>query len=215
VTLDLQGFKIAGGSAGAATHATGISASNRKNITIKNGIVSGFLRGIFLEDTSGTSTSSQGHLVQAVRARENTLVGIQVQGRGNAVLDNQVARTGGTTVFGGNPDAYGIWTSGPDTRILNNEVTDTEPSGSGAGFGITAEQAAGTVIEKNRVSNAPGANGHGIEVVSGDDLLVIGNRISGSALGLVFGHATGRYRDNLISGAGTPYTGGEDAGNNQ
>ena len=57
VILDLNGFKLGGLAAGAGTTAIGIHALDRQNITIKNGTVRGFLRGIQLE----ASGPSQGH----------------------------------------------------------------------------------------------------------------------------------------------------------
>jgi hypothetical protein len=40
-------------------------------------------------------------------------------------------------------------------------------------------------------------------------------RISGTAFGVRYDSATGRYRDNLVIGTAVPYSGGTDAGNNQ
>ena len=82
VVLDLNGFKLGGLSAGFGTAAHGIHALDRQNITIKNGTVRGFLKGIFLENVS----QSQGHVVEAVRADQNTLVGIEVDGAGNGPI---------------------------------------------------------------------------------------------------------------------------------
>src|SRR5262245_41049205 len=63
VVLDLNGFKLGGLAAGSGTNANGIAANNRKNITIKNGTVRGFFRGINLNNDG-----SQGHVVEDVRA---------------------------------------------------------------------------------------------------------------------------------------------------
>ncbi|HLQ23147.1 MAG TPA: hypothetical protein VK132_08065, partial [Gemmatimonadales bacterium] len=90
-------------------------------------------RAVFLEDDSGTFTASQGHVIQNVRADENTYEGIHVQGRGTVIRGNQVVTTGGSTVFGVNADAYGIHTEGAEARVLNNDVTDTNPMGAGSG----------------------------------------------------------------------------------
>ena len=54
VVLDLNNFKPGGGSAGPATTATGVYASNRSNITIRNGNIRGFAFGISLDATSNT-----------------------------------------------------------------------------------------------------------------------------------------------------------------
>ena len=79
VVLDLNGFKLGGLAAGPGTQANGIFATDRQNITIKNETIRGFFEAIFLQD----SGASQGHVVEAIRADQNTLVGIEVQGSGN------------------------------------------------------------------------------------------------------------------------------------
>jgi hypothetical protein len=214
VVLDFGGFKIGGGGAGPGTQATGVYALDRKNVTIENGNIRGFFRGIFLEDSSGSLDVSQGHLVQAIRADENTYAGIEVQGRGNVVRNNQVVSTTGTTVFGGSSGTYGIRSFGSGARILNNDVTDTVPVGSGSGFAIEVEQASGGVIEKNRVGNASLGDTYGIKATSGGDVLVVSNRVALMGFGLFYDAATGKYRRNLTAGVGVPYTGGTDAGRN-
>ena len=215
VLLDLKGFKIGGGSAGPGTHTSGVWARNHRNITIKNGNIRGFFRAVFLEDTSGSFTASQGHLVANLRADENTYAGIQVQGRGNVIRGNQVVTTGGSTVFGADADAYGIRTDGGGVRVIDNDVTDTTPAGAGSGFAISVASAPGAVVEKNRLANSVPNSSYGVMAASGRDVLVLRNRISTTAFGVFFDTATGKYRDNLTTGVGAPYTGGVNAGNNQ
>ena len=215
VNLDLKGFKIGGGAAGPGTQTSGVYALNRKNITVRNGNIRGFLRAVFLEDNSGTLTASQGHVVTKLRVDENTYAGIHVQGRGTVIRGNQVVTTGGSTIFGANADAYGIRTEGAEARALDNDVTDTTPAGTGSGIAVGVEQSTGSVAEKNRVGNSTPNNSYGIRVLNGNDVLVVGNRLSGLAFGVYFDTATGKYRDNLATGTITPYTGGSDAGNNQ
>ena len=123
--------------------------------------------------------------------------------------------TGGSTVFGANASAYGIHTEGAEVRVINNDVTDTNPQGTGAGNAVAVEQATGAVVEKDRLANSTPNNSYGVKAVSGSNVLVIGNRISGTAFGVFYGSATGSYRDNLTTGVATPYTGGTNAGNNQ
>jgi subtilisin family serine protease len=210
VVLDLKGFKIGGGAAGPGTMANGVYALNRKNITVKNGNIRGFLRGIFLEDDSGSYAVSQGHVIRSVRLDENTWSGMEVQGRGNMIRDNQVASTGGSTVFG---NAFGIQTFGAGARILNNDVTDTNAS-TGSAFAIRTTSDVGAVIERNRIANSVPSDSTGVWA-HGLQALVVGNRISGTASGIVMQDNSAKYRDNLTAGVTTPYTGGTDAGNNQ
>lgn len=215
VVLDLNGFKVGGGGAGLGTLTNGVLAVNRKNITVKNGNIRGFYRGVYLSDTSGTFTSSQGHLVEDVRADQNTFIGILVEGRGNVVRNNQVVDTTGTTV-GGNSDTSGVVVNGPGSRVINNDSTETVGVGSGTAYGISLSSADGAVVENNRVGNSSLAAGStAILLDSGDDVLVVGNRMATMDNGVVFDTATGKFRDNITSGVTTPYSGGTDVGNNQ
>ena len=86
VVLDLNGFRLAGLAAGLGTVANGIHAINRQNITVRNGTVRGFRQGIYLSN-EGTS---QGHVVEDIRADQNRFIGIQVNGSGNIVRNNQI-----------------------------------------------------------------------------------------------------------------------------
>ena len=184
VVLDLNGFKLGGLAAGSGTNAIGIYALNRQNITIKNGTVRGFFYGILLE----TVGASQGHVVEDIRADQNTFNGIQVQGSGNIVRNNQVVATGGSTVFGPNADAFGIVVTGAGPRALNNDVITTVKQGTGKAWGIKINS---------------GLQGG----------FVVNNRITGADNGIDI-DGPGTYRDNLIREVTTPFTGGTDAGNN-
>ena len=189
VVLDLNGFKLGGLAAGPGTVANGIFASDRQNITIKNGTIRGFLRGIILQQDSGDFGASRGHVVEAIRADQNTRSGIAVGGSGTIVRNNQVVATGGTTVFGAKADAFGISVGGAGPRVLNNDVIDTVKQGSGTARGIFFDGAVGGLAVNNRITEADS----GIEYFAG---------------------GTGKYRDNRTFGVTTPFTGGTDIGNN-
>jgi copper-binding protein NosD len=186
VVLDLNGFKLGGLAAGKGTNAVGIYAVDRQNLTIKNGTIRGFVDGIILED----SGASQGHVVEDIRADQNTFIGIVVQGSGNIVRNNQVVATGGTTLQGASVNAYGIYVVGAGPRVLNNDVITTVKQGAGTAEGIFLNGVTGG--------------------------LVVNNRITGADVGIDFVISTGKYRDNLTFGipTGTRFVGGTDAGNN-
>ena len=120
--------------ANAAARNGGGSGSSRSSamITIKNGTVRGFFMGIFLE-----GVSSQGHVVEDIRADQNTYVGIFMDGSGNLVRNNQVVATGGTTFFGAVANGVGIWVQGSGARVINNS-------------NLTSEQTSGMIIEDIR-----------------------------------------------------------------
>jgi hypothetical protein len=215
VVIDLNGHKLGGLAAGSGTYARGIYANQRKDITIRNGTVRGFLEGIFLDD-AGPYTTSQGHLIEDIRADLNTYHAIQVAGRGNIIRNNQVVNTGGSGSY-----AYGILAFGPGARVLNNDVIETKEKSSGAAFGIYLESAPGSVVENNRIGNSslgPGNSGGIYITTSSTDVLVSNNRVTtmNSGVGYDTSPSTGKYRDNLTSGCTTPFTAGgaTDAGGN-
>jgi hypothetical protein len=181
MVLDLNGFNLIG-LAGLGTQAVGIRALDRQNITIKNGTVRGFLRGIQLE----TGGNSEGHVVEGIRADQNTFVGIHVEGTGILVRDCQVVATGGATTRGANADAIGILASGLGLRVVENDVVDTTTQGTGTAVAIQFQtNTAGGLAEDNRITVAD----KGIEFLSG---------------------ATGKCRGNLTFSVTTPFTGCTD-----
>jgi hypothetical protein len=211
VVLDLNGFKLGGLAAGLGTNAIGIHAVDRLNITIKNGTVRGFLTGIQIT----TSGSSQGHVVEDIRADQNTSIGIDVEGSGNIVRNNQVVATGGTTVYGVNARAYGVVVAGSGARVLNNDVTEVAAQGTSNAFGIFLNAANNSVVAGNRVGDltSPSGNRLGIYLNASADLIASDNRLPGVQYGILFdGGATGTYMNNVVRGATTPYQGGTAAG---
>jgi parallel beta-helix repeat protein len=189
VIIDLNGYKLGGLSAGLGTTAVGIYATQRSNITIRNGTVRGFLQGIWLDDPS-PYTTSQGHVIEDIRADQNTLTGIYVDGSGNIIRNNLVVTTGGATCCGANVDATGIVASGSGPRVLNNDVIEVTAQGTGMARGVY----------------------FGFGTTTG--ALAVNNRITQATRGIDYGANTGKYRDTLTFGVGAPSTGGTDAGNN-
>src|SRR5689334_9579842 len=148
VILDLNGHRL-DGTAGLNTLASGVFAREKDNITIKNGIVAGFLRGIDLGNTS------HGYLVEEIRAEGNTLAGIQVVGVGLVIRNNQVVATGNSTQAGptgGN--AQGIVASGSSARVINNDVIDVQTQLGGTTWGILFSSAPDALALNNRISQA-------------------------------------------------------------
>lgn len=215
VVLDVNGFKLGGLSAGLGTQAIGIFANQRQNITIKNGTVRGFYIGIWLSDSLAVPVS-QGHVIEDIRADQNTWMGMEISGMGNIIRNNQVVTTGGTTVPSASTNIYGIQIFGPAARVLNNDVTDVFAQGTGNAHGISlVASGSNSVVAGNRVIDitAPGGNAYGIET-AGNDVVVSDNRLSGVQYGIYMSGGTtgGVYMNNLVRGATTPYTGGTPAG---
>ena len=206
VTLDLAGFTLAG-AAGPGTTADGIVAEGRRNVTVRDGTVTGFARGVSL-------ASLGGHLVEKVRAHKNVRVGIEVIGQGSSIRRNNVSATGGGTVV---PVWVGIGAAGLGVHVIDNDVTDTVDPGEGfAADAINVAGANGAVIEGNRLSNQT-VPPHvlGITVFESEGVFVVNNRIANFPRGVTYvAPATGKYRDNLTSNVALPFVGGTPVGIN-
>jgi hypothetical protein len=210
VVIDLNGRKLGGGSAGAGTGAGGIYANQRKNITITNGTIRGFYYGVFLDDAS-PYTTSQGHIIEDIRADMNTYMGLRVSGRGNIIRNNQVVDTGGTTTSN---YATGIDVHGPGNRVFNNDVYETKEKSTAMAVGIALSSSDGSVVMNNRVGNQDFGTGisYGIWLDHSDNFIVKGNSITKMVKGIWFNVSTGLYADNLASGCTEPFHGGTPAG---
>jgi len=185
VILDLNGHKLGGLAAGPGTSSRGIYAAYQQNITIRNGTIRGFAQGIFIDGPY----YNQGHVIEDIRADQNTLSAIGVRGRGVIIRRNLVVATGGSTLTGSGGYVIGIFVSGDGVRVIDNDViTVTKVGSTGAAWGISIGSSNGALVENNRITVAE----RGIE----------------------FSSSTGKYRNNLTSSVITPYTGGTDAGNN-
>src|SRR5437879_203385 len=167
VVLDLNGHKLGNLAAGPGTTAIGIVAKDRKDLTIKNGTVQGFIIAISVVDTSNTFTTSQGHVIEDLRVDRNTSFGIEVEGRGNLIRNNHVVATGGSTIVG----ASGIVVLGPENQVLNNDVIHTFVTAIGSSRGIEFQEAT--------------------------DSLAVNNRITQGQFGIFFSGGTGKFLDNL------------------
>jgi hypothetical protein len=159
--------------------------------------VRGFLAGVQLDDATGNSS---GHVVRNMRLDENKLAGIWAEGRGTTLLGNLVLQTGGAGALGADVDAYGIVTRGEGTRVMNNDVVGVTKTGTGQAAGIQLREAWGSVVEKNRVSNAAASTATGIHITTGYDVLVVENRLANVDLGISYLSSLGKFRGNLGTG---------------
>jgi hypothetical protein len=179
-TIDLRGFTINNQIAGTGQDATGVAAAGKSSVTVRNGRLQSFARGVALDSTTTTETS--GNVVENVHVHGSSLAGIVLNGRGH--------------------------------QVRNCTVTSYGESGA-ATFGILVH-GAGSLVEGNTVADSFSTNGVAIKL-SGTNHQVVGNRVLVAPKWGLFllGTSNTRYRDNLVTGALTPYEGGIDAGNNQ
>ena len=213
VTIDMNGFKLGGSGAGAGTQAFGILASNRKNITIRNGTIRGFRIGVFL----GQGTSS-GHLVEDLLLDQNRENGVIVQGSGNVIRNNRVVNTG--------PGDLGTGASGIVVQNASNSVVaDNVVSGTSetfTAFGIHVQSATLIEVRGNTILDTKDASVTlGIDIQNSTDVTVIGNFLLDTAgtgtTGVgTFATTSGiNCIDNTIAGFATALSGCDfEAGNN-
>jgi len=196
VTLDLNDFKVGGLAAGLGTDARGVCALCRKNVTVRNGTVRGFLAGVQLLGGffSGGNDCAQAYVVENIRAESNTYAGIWVGGMGGVIRNNLVVSTGGTTLYPSsiNTGIYvDMWSS--NVVVLNNDVINTFNTP----YPVAAEA---------------------IHAYASDNCMVINNRVSGAHIGIRFQNSTGLYRGNTVGNidpnGGSAYSGGTNAGDN-
>ena len=117
------------------------------------------------------------------------LGGIQVLGNRHVVRNNRVMFIRGSSEF-----AWGIYADGRGIVIQDNDVSGVR--------GPDADTSVAILLSNFEFG--------------GTNFLVVNNRITQTARGIVFPDlpARGKYRDNLTSGVSIPFQGGTDAGNN-
>ncbi len=176
VTLDFQGYRLGGRTAGPDTIAAGVAAVGQRNIVVRNGTIRGFGVGIVLVEGElvplggPIESSSSGHLVENNIIDLSSQGGILIGGVGVTVRNNQVINTqreGGTV--------------SPPPIILDPDSTKPQAIAPGAfrPRGISVTNARDSLIEGNLVSGTYSPNGaYGIEVAQSSGVNVLGNTVS-------------------------------------
>lgn len=216
VVLDLNGYMLDGSGAGLATAATGITAHQRQNVTIRNGTVRGFRTGISIGDVF-PYTTSRGYVVEDMLLVQNTNAGVSVAGFGNLIRNNRIVSTGGSTI---STVAYALANSGPGARILNNDIIGVASWGSSEAEGIIMSGGnifnSHSVVAGNRISSITSPSGiasYAIRSNYGTNVILKDNVLIDAQYGIYFRYgSTGKYMNNVTQGVATPYTGGTAAG---
>jgi hypothetical protein len=205
VVIDCNGHSIDGRGAGADTQATGITATGRNNVVVRNCVLRGFFVGIDILDFS---LATGGHLIEDNLVEDSTYVGIRVMGDQSLVRRNRVFDTGGSQSSGG---AFGIETRLSTDLVDNTIVHVFSYPGSGSGSsGVYAYFdliGSGSIVGnrvRDVVSDGAGES-RGIETSGYVRLILRDNDIvgSGGGYGIDCGSAAARARDNVISGFAT------------
>ena len=199
VTIDCNGYKLGGLSAGTGTLTIGIHATGRANATVRGCSIRGFHQGVLFEGAGG------GHAVEDNRFDGNTWVAVAVEGDGSLVQRNRIADTGGSTVSGspvgirtlysvdildntirdvfatavGDGGAYGIVTSdNPDGQIARNRVRRILKYDTGVAFGIRNDTAGRISLRDNEVIGDGSAGSTGLFCDTGSQAITLDNLIS-------------------------------------
>jgi hypothetical protein len=203
VVLDLNGHALDGVSGSGI----GVRASDRKNITVRNGTVRNFYQGLSLG-----GSASEGLIVERMRAAGNGFVGIDVQGRGSVVRNNVLIGNANSPSPG---PRWSISVVGAGSHVHDNEVVDTGLGVSGSEVdGIRIAFAPRTTVERNVVANASASSSfsRGIFYLNSAGSTAIANRVYGFVFGIALESGC-LYKDNTVNGATTPFIGGTSAGN--
>ena len=178
VTVDLNGNSINNLGAGPATQAIGINAFNEPNVTIRNGQIVGFFRGIQLDgQLESLPPASRSALVEYVRCAFNVDCGIFLTVNYNAVVRNcQIRNTGYS----------------PDGSVSNNQ-----------GNGIYDAEGFGNLIYHNNITQVSDTG-----IVLGANDLADGNFVTGATTGIFSADPSSKVKNNTVTMATTPYQGG-------
>jgi hypothetical protein len=209
VTIDLNGWKVGGQSAGLGTVAVGIRSA-MDNVTIKNGIVRGFSSGIVL--------SGRGAVVEDILADQNTYVGIMTQGQGALVRRNRVIDTGGSTAYT-DVAAVGVWADGDGSLVENNFISGLTATGTAAedGIGVGGNNSTvhGNVISDGAKPTGIGSSTGIITGYQASNASIVENTVTNFNIGILFvSPATGTYSQNVAVGCDHPYSGGTAGSDN-
>ncbi len=208
VTIDLGGHTISGNGLD-STIAEAIYSGGQSNITITNGTISGFMYGVRLQDLTTTFDTTGGHQIFDLTLTNNSFRGIRVEGNNNAVTNNVIHDTGGTTVYA-NAFTMGVETFGANAFIANNLITEVHTSGLGESLGISiSDHGAGNIVVGNQIINSQFGSfrSFGVWVGGASDVEVFDNQITNYIHALGWSSSpTGSFHNNTDYGSGdTPY----------
>lgn len=149
VTIDFNGFKLGGLAAGPSSNSVGVRATDRRNVTLRNGNIRGFSWGIILNQT--TEGASSGHLVEDNFLDGNLIVGMEVGGSDVLVRRNRIVRTGS---YNGASGIRGTYLS--NSEISDNFISKTHSSGN-TSEGISLSMSSGVLVARNTILDTKAA----------------------------------------------------------
>jgi hypothetical protein len=218
VTLDLGGFSLTRTAGPAPAAANGIEATGHDAVTVRNGTVDGFLRGVTL-----AGMDKKGALVEQMRILNAYYEGIRVEATGGIIRQNQIVRVANTPEVAAaaslNGVALGMGIYGANNRVLDNSIADVYgiagPPESES-YGINLNACDDCVVSGNKISNSVERTSYGIQGGWSQRTIVQANQIINMAVGITAYTPGGIfYTDNVAFGCDTPYGSGVNGGNNR
>lgn len=177
ITIDFNGFKLGGATAGSGTQTIGVYSLDRRNIVLRNGLIRGFYRGISLQDNDIDYSNTGNYELYDLTLDYNRHEAVWLEGNGNSIHNIRVNHTGGAI----DPNATGILNFGANGNISDNFVSETIAKTGGIANGIVSSGGA-TAIRNNVISDTRvGALGRGIRV-NGPWTSIEGNAILNTAV---------------------------------
>jgi nitrous oxidase accessory protein NosD len=190
VLANVPGFSLTN-TAGPETQALGVYGFGRRDVTVRNGALRGFLTGVKLEEGAQ-------YRVEDILAVGSRLSGLEVCGSDGIVQRNRVVETG---IDGA---AFGIVACGSMVQVLGNDVLDTLGTEARS---VELRDASEALVSANRVGQSTPSTGVGLLVRDSEGVVVKGNRITGVERGIVFERSTGAAVNNVMSGVAVPEEG--------
>lgn len=174
VTIDFNGFKLGGLGAGFQSEASGILGNGILNLTIRNGNIRGFYKGVNL------TGSGNGHLIEDSIFDRSIRSAVYVEGTGITIRNNRIVNS-----FNHNNYVYAIHVRFADgVRVLDNEIDGISGDDSGwVNVGIYVNGTNNAVISGNRITgmtDTPDYTNYGI-YSDGSGTLIDGNYVGNPA----------------------------------
>jgi len=186
VVLDCNNhFVINTGTAGA----TGVYASNKSQVTVRNCGVQGFTRGIAFFETAGGASRS--NVIEHNDVRKSKLAGIQVAGASNVIEGNRITENAGST----SSYTYGILLSSFDTLgagnvVDNNVINNIAPNVYVRVAGIYLLDVQDTTVRGNTISAMWPPMDLGVYGIIGSPT-VLGSIVTGNSISSATGSPSG------------------------
>ncbi len=179
VAIDFNGWRV--NNQAAVNTSVGVFAQDRKNISLRDGFIRGFHRGIYIAQT--IAGSSEGHLVTGMKIAETNFVGIIMQGDKSVVSGNRILQVGPQTsatgielsfcrdcnasdnvisnVTGNGTSAQGIFISS-SSRVISTRNTIFSIDDATSASGIRLNFSSAVVLAENEMLNAAGVGHAGV-----------------------------------------------------